>query len=166
MGKKKAGRGGAPDGRAGGRDNEREAARREQAAERHARLVNQRRGSDAFVRRGKLPDGTTVEHLPDFLVQELQRQQERFITKFGREPGPEDPVFFDLDADVPRPVAPEADMEELRHILDEAGIDPAFANAAEELGYIVTEANKYLFSLEEVEAFTAAVKRNQSRRRR
>lgn len=166
MGKRKAGRSGAPDCRAGGRDAEREAARREQAAERHARLVSQRRGSDAFVRRGNLPDAGAVEHLPDFLVQELQRQRGRFIAEFGRLPAPEDPVFFDPDADAPGPMALAAAMAQLRHILDEAGTDPALADAAEELGYIVTEANKHLFSLEEVGAFTAAAERSQSRRRR
>jgi len=33
----------------------------------------------------------------------LQKQLERFRRKFGREPGPNDPIFFDPDADEPRP---------------------------------------------------------------
>jgi hypothetical protein len=34
----------------------------------------------------------------------LQKQLESFRRKFGRDPGPNDPVFFDPDADEPRPV--------------------------------------------------------------
>jgi hypothetical protein len=28
----------------------------------------------------------------------MERQAERFRNKFGRDPGPEDPIFFDPDA--------------------------------------------------------------------
>ena len=34
----------------------------------------------------------------------LLQQREAFIEKFGREPGPDDPVFFDPDADTPQPL--------------------------------------------------------------
>jgi hypothetical protein len=36
----------------------------------------------------------------------LLEQGKAFIDKFGREPGPEDPVFFDPDKDVPTPIGP------------------------------------------------------------
>jgi len=29
----------------------------------------------------------------------VEQQRQRFIEKFGRDPGPDDPVFFDLDED-------------------------------------------------------------------
>lgn len=32
----------------------------------------------------------------------LASQREKFIAKFGREPGPDDPIFFDLDEDAVR----------------------------------------------------------------
>jgi hypothetical protein len=31
----------------------------------------------------------------------LEMQRQAFVEKFGREPGPNDPVFFDPDADTP-----------------------------------------------------------------
>jgi hypothetical protein len=33
----------------------------------------------------------------------LLEQRAAFVEKFGREPGPNDPVFFDPDADTPQP---------------------------------------------------------------
>ncbi len=38
----------------------------------------------------------------------FEDQHDRFVEKFGREPGPKDPVFFDPDSDVPTkmPAAP------------------------------------------------------------
>jgi hypothetical protein len=35
----------------------------------------------------------------------LLEQREAFIKKFGREPGPGDPVFFDPDADTPTQIS-------------------------------------------------------------
>ena len=35
----------------------------------------------------------------------IVRQRELFIEKFGREPGPKDPIFFDPDFDVPTPLS-------------------------------------------------------------
>ncbi|MGH8572835.1 MAG: hypothetical protein ACREX8_09695, partial [Gammaproteobacteria bacterium] len=37
----------------------------------------------------------------------LEEQRKRFIAKFGREPGPNDPVFFNPDADAPEPLTSE-----------------------------------------------------------
>lgn len=41
--------------------------------------------------------------IPEDLCRELEGQRERFREKFGRDPGPEDPVFFDPDALESRP---------------------------------------------------------------
>ena len=35
----------------------------------------------------------------------IVRQRKLFIEKFGREPGPKDPIFFDPDCDVPTPLS-------------------------------------------------------------
>ena len=43
------------------------------------------------------------------MVDALEKQIGLFREKFGREPGPDDPVFFDPDADVPTP----ADMDKV-----------------------------------------------------
>jgi hypothetical protein len=41
------------------------------------------------------------------LQEALEAQRAAFTAKFGREPGPHDPIFFDPDADVPRPINAE-----------------------------------------------------------
>ena len=53
----------------------------------------------------------TVAMTPELReLMELQRQ--RFIAKFGREPAPDDPIFFDPDADTPKPIEfDEAEMK-------------------------------------------------------
>ncbi len=67
----------------------------------------------------------------------LRAQRQKFIDTHGREPGPEDPVFFDM----PHP-------EHLEHRMVEdmkaAGIDPALIYAFEKTGRLVTEQNRHL----------------------
>lgn len=43
----------------------------------------------------------------------FEQQMEAFVEKFGREPGPNDPIFFDPESDTPQPLSPEkiADLE-------------------------------------------------------
>jgi hypothetical protein len=63
--------------------------------------------------------------LDQYLRERMWRQAERFRIKFGRGPGPEDPIFFDPDADGPRPLIPTWQVakmtEELRRAGREAG---------------------------------------------
>jgi hypothetical protein len=51
----------------------------------------------------------------------LAKQREKFISKFGREPGPDDRIFFDLDEDALR----ESTVQAMRA----AGIRPALIYA-------------------------------------
>ena len=47
------------------------------------------------------PDGELAHALPmsDEMVEILQRQREKFIARYGREPVPDDPIFFDAPSD-------------------------------------------------------------------
>jgi len=67
----------------------------------------------------------TTRSLSPELASALEKQQEAFRRKFGRDPGPDDPVFFDPDADTPQPLdADEVD----RRIIDamaKAEMDPS-----------------------------------------
>ena len=58
----------------------------------------------------------------------LLEQRKAFIDKFGREPGPDDPVFFDPDTDDPARM--DADLEKA---IRDAGVDPAKAGAIRKL---------------------------------
>ncbi len=59
----------------------------------------------------------------DELSEVLMGQYESFIKKFGREPGPEDPVFFDPDCNVPTPLAAAKLRMKLTELAHEAGFD-------------------------------------------
>ena len=62
--------------------------------------------------------------------QAMLEQREAFVKKFGREPGPDDPVFFDPDADTPQPFNTDTYARELAEAMAAAGIDPALIYAA------------------------------------
>src|SRR5690349_15955886 len=54
---------------------------------------------------------------------ELIKLREKFKAKFGREPGPNDPVFFDPDSDTPRSITPEQFVSQVLKAAKSAGID-------------------------------------------
>ena len=64
----------------------------------------------------------------------LESQRRRFEDKFGRPPGPDDPLFFDPDADEPQPL-PVTGMETATvAMLEAAGISPAWIYAYQNTG--------------------------------
>ncbi|GAB2509470.1 hypothetical protein [Nocardia heshunensis] len=92
----------------------------------------------------------------------LESQVDRFRQKFGRDPSPDEPIFFDPDADEPSFMDPII-VDEMWQSLAESTDSPlvrAFALAASEVGYIVTEENEGHFSKREKEAFSNAVERH------
>ena len=144
------------------RRRERRLADRARRFEDHAKLVVARQGDPDYAQRAFLPDGRTVVSIPPEVVEELRRQEDRFREKFGRDPGPHDPVFFDPDADEPSPL-PDGFWEETAQRFSDQASDPmlrALALASRDLGYMVTEMNMHLFSAHEVEAFEDAVARH------
>jgi hypothetical protein len=152
------------------RRERRQLAREEKFREEHARLVVERSHDPRFIQRIHRNDGTTVYQWPvdppldNYLREMMEHQAERFRHKFGRDPSPEDPIFFDPDADEPRPFDPATASreitEELRHAGTEAGIDPALVEAWCELGYVITEDTRHLFSASDIAAWNEAVRRH------
>jgi len=57
------------------------------------------------------------------LDEAMMRQVESFKEKFGREPGPDDPLFFDPDYDVPTPLTQAKVKRELVEAARKAGLD-------------------------------------------
>ncbi|MGW1295252.1 hypothetical protein [Streptomyces sp. NPDC002533] len=94
----------------------------------------------------------------------LESQLEAFKQKFGRDPGPDDPVFFDPDADEPVPLTREYFDQMMLDMAERAadmGMDSAFIHAWREVGYVVTTENREMFTTAEVLAFSRAVARHQ-----
>ena len=79
-----------------------------------------------LLRRGAVPMTPRVQEA-------LLEQRKAFIEKFGREPGPDDPAFFDPDKDVPTPIDPAQLDADLEKAIRDAGIDPATAEIIREL---------------------------------
>lgn len=80
----------------------------------------------------------------------IAAQREKFIAKFGREPGPDDPILFDLDEDKLR--------EDTADAMRAAGIAPALIYAYEETGLIVMQENRNLIPDVELREFDAKVR--------
>jgi hypothetical protein len=137
-----------------------EAARREK----HAAIVAERSGDPRFVQRVRTPTGYLVtpaaQHRHE-MAEMFREQRERFREKFGRDPGPDDPVLFDPDADEPRTLDPDKMTAELLASLpDDTPPDVrAVAETFAEVGYLITSENQHTFSAEEVEVWERALTR-------
>jgi hypothetical protein len=89
----------------------------------------------------------------------LKALDEPFRSKFGREPGPGDPLFFDPDADQPQPptaVQQKVIIGAIHQIMLNTGIDPAFAYAFRKTGLLLTEDNIHLFTAAELAEWDGA----------
>ena len=70
---------------------------------------------------------------------EIARQQiEAFRKKFGRDPGPGDPLFFDHDKDVPTPLNLSKIDHEVVRALRKVGAEPQIIYAYKKTGLIGT----------------------------
>ncbi len=88
--------------------------------------------------------------IPPEVANILRAQRQEFVDKHGRQPGPEDPVFFDM----PHPEHLEHRMVEDMKV---AGIDPALIYAFEKTGRLVTEQNRHLLPDSALDEWQAAV---------
>ncbi|MGO1510426.1 MAG: hypothetical protein ACTHW4_07625 [Actinomycetales bacterium] len=138
----------------------------EQRREEHARLVRERDGDMRYVQATRTATGRQYSWDPESEVGSeitdlFGRRRDAFIEKFGREPGPEDPIFFDPEANEPQPLPDDGfDFDLVSEAFEAAGLDPAYAQAYRELGCIVTEMNRHTFTAHEVEAWDEAVERH------
>jgi len=87
----------------------------------------------------------------------IEEQIQFFRDKFGREPGPDDPLFFDPDADTPQLIADEKIRKGIIDAMVAAGIDPSFIYAYQKTGLIPTEDNWDNLSPEDQAEWSAAI---------
>jgi hypothetical protein len=89
----------------------------------------------------------------------LHEQRQKFIDKYGREPGPNDPVFFDMPP-----------LEHIEHqtveAMKRAGIDPAIIYAYEKTGRLVTEENQHMLPETALNEWQAAIEEYEMRHRK
>jgi len=90
-------------------------------------------------------------------------QLEAFRKKFGRDPCPDDPIFFDPDANEPAPLNPQQYEQAMIETMSQAGTDPAFIYAFKRTGRIVTESNKHRLTEKELRQWNDAIDEYQHR---
>ncbi|MFI7166942.1 hypothetical protein ACIBM3_31255 [Rhodococcus erythropolis] len=145
----------------------------ERRREAHTRLVVERSGNAQFVQRqiDPLTGDRTLSMSPQHpaaqdMRESMQELRREFTERFGREPGPEDPLFFDPVNDVPTEMPPEAAATQFDTMLDNMAAqtdDPtlqAQLRAAKDVGFILTESNMHLFSAHDIDAWEDALDRH------
>jgi hypothetical protein len=75
------------------------------------------------------------------LVELLDLQRERFRRRFARDPGPNDPIFFDPNSPEsdPVPITKERINQEIRRAFVAAGTPPELVYASEKTGFFPSE---------------------------
>ena len=102
-------------------------------------------------------DGTRTVTMSPEMEEMLEEQERKFIEKFGRKPSPDDPIFFDPDADTPQPLSEEKIKEVFIDAMNKAGIDEKRIRAFKKTGLIVTEDNIDLLTPDELAEFEEAL---------
>lgn len=97
--------------------------------------------------------------LPPELRKAVEQQVLHFRAKFGRDPRPDEPIFFDPDADEPVPLSPVRAEAMMTVAMEEAGVDPALIYAWQHTGMLLTEDNRDLLEAEDVAEWEGAVRR-------
>jgi hypothetical protein len=106
-------------------------------------------------------DGTREIAIDELSMAMLEEQKQAFREKFGRDPGPGDPVFFDTDMDVPKALS-EAQIEQMRteviRSMEESGLPPAIIHAYRRTGLLVTNVGLDTLSEEDLAEWDEALK--------
>ena len=103
--------------------------------------------------------GRRTYDLSDETMVALWRQRQAFEERFGRPPGPDDPLFFDPDLDIPTAITPVKMEAAMTDVMTRAGIDPAFIYAHQHTGLLLTEENVDLVTDAERQEWADAVDR-------
>jgi hypothetical protein len=90
----------------------------------------------------------------------IAQQKKLFREQFGREPGPDDPLFFEPGVAVPQFLSDESSDEIWKSLLQAAGdsgIDPALVYAMNKTGRIVTQQNMRFLTDADLQEWNDAV---------
>jgi hypothetical protein len=112
--------------------------------------------SKRLGRRMRQPRSRTVSMTPD-VANALRMQQQLFKEKFGCDPGPGDPVFFDPDAGIPQEFSSDKLDEAVIQAMVKSGMDPSYIYAYKKTGLLVTTENWDKLSPEDQAEWNAAI---------
>jgi hypothetical protein len=89
-------------------------------------------------------------------LEALEAQRQLFEAKFGRPPGPSDPIFFDPDADEPVPINEATVERESARLFRGMGLSEAFVFANKTTGVLPCRTNLDLLPPGDFEEFLDA----------
>jgi hypothetical protein len=92
------------------------------------------------------------------LAEARRKLREAFIEKFGREPGPDDPLIFDDDYDTPVPLTEEKFRARALEAMRATGTPPHLVYAFEKTGFMVNEQAYKQMSPADRAEYDAAIK--------
>ena len=95
--------------------------------------------------------------LPKMMWDALLEQRAAFRAKFGRDPGPNDPVLFDPDKDVPTPIDPAELEGELLGAMRKTGVPPEIIYAYRKTGRLLLKENREVYPPEAQSEWDAAI---------
>jgi hypothetical protein len=98
--------------------------------------------------------------LPPEAAKAMKKQLKAFRKKFNRDPRPDEPIFFDPDADTPQFQSEEsitALWEQMLVVAKKANIPPELLYAMRKTGRIVTAENMQHLTQEELDEWNAAI---------
>jgi len=104
-------------------------------------------------------DGNTIP-INRETAENIAQQTKLFREQFGRDPGPEDPLFFDPAVTTPQFLSGESANEVWSSLLQAAGdseIDPALVYAMNKTGRIVTQQNMRFLTDADLQEWNDAV---------
>ena len=132
---------------------------------RRERAERKRANQTGDVTRTDRADGTSSVKATGAAAERLstsvEAQLAAFRARFGREPEPDDPLFFDPDApgDTPRPLPVAGFEAAVVDAMVASGVSPSIVYAYQQTGMVVTEDNWSLLSAEELAEWDAALAR-------
>lgn len=102
-------------------------------------------------------DGTKSIPISSETLELLKKQQAAFRQKFGREIGPNDPLFFDPDANTPQPMNIEVFREAMIKAMVDAGLPGDLIYAFQKTGRLVSEENQKFLTDDELKEWNDAI---------
>jgi hypothetical protein len=108
-------------------------------------------------RRKKPKASTRMVKLAPEAMAAIEGQLERFREKFGRDPAPNDPIWFDPDADEPVQMSSVRMQADILEALGKAGAPPEFAYAYRKTGLLSLGGDMSRWPKDHVEEWEAAI---------
>lgn len=98
-----------------------------------------------------------VIEMSDDVAELLQQQVQAFVKKFGRQPGPGEPLMFDPESDTPAALNEAMVEKDMVEAMIAVGVRPELVYAFKKTGRLITEENQQRLSDFELQEWQDAI---------